>query len=118
VRIRPSTAAFTLNGDAGHGPIQVPHAGPVVINGTSSSCAQGYFVSVQLSDANWNRYGTEFMGWLTATDFAQHGPIGSFDVKGFAASRGLTLTQGQYYRVKLAVGTPWSEASKLIQIIP
>lgn len=118
IHILPSAAAFTLNGNVGLGPIAVPHNGPLLINGTSSTCADGYFVSVQLSDQNWNRYGPEVMGWLTASDFVQYGGIGAFDVKGYATSKGLQFVQGEYYRVKLAVGTPWSEASKLIQITP
>jgi hypothetical protein len=118
-RIQPSVAEFTLNGSTeANQPIQVPANGPIVINGTLSSCASGYFVSIQLSDASWNRYGFEAMRWLTPQDFANYGPIHAFNVKKFAEDQWFSFVPGQYYRVKLAVGSPWSESSKLIQITP
>ena len=91
---------------------------PIVINGSLSSCASGYFVSIQLSDASWNRYGFEANRWLTSQDFATYGPINSFNVKKFAEDQWFSFVPGQYYSVKLAVGSPWSESSKLIQITP
>jgi len=39
-------------------------------------------------------------------------------VKKFAEDQWFSFVPGQYYPVKLAVGTPWSESSKLIQTIP
>jgi len=120
IRIRPSVAAFNINGSAGTAgqPIQVHASGPIVLDGTPTSCPSGYFVSIQLSDANGNRYNHEAMRWLTAQDFSKYGPISSFNIKKFAEDQWFAFVPGQYYRVKLATGPSFAEITKLIQIIP
>jgi hypothetical protein len=55
---------------------------------------------------------------LTDDDFTTYGPINAFDVKKFAEDQWFSFVPGQYYCVKLAVGSPWSASSKLIQITP
>jgi len=70
-----------------------------------------YFVSVQKSDKWFNRYGTEHMRWLTAQEVTQ---IGAFDIRNFCDGE-LTLEEGCYYRVKLAVES-WHEKTLLIYI--
>ena len=114
LRIVGSSASLTINGSKAS-PTVVDAAGPILLDGSTSTCATGYFVSVQLSDPSWHRIGNEVMQWLTASDLAVYGPINKFDVKKFAEARGLPIVAGQYYRVKLAVGTPWSESTVLIR---
>lgn len=109
-----STASLTINGSKAS-PTIVDAAGPIRLNGSASTCASGYFVSVQLSDPSWHRFGVEAMRWLTAKDLARYGPISDFDIKKFAEDQSLPIVAGQYYRVKLAVGTPWSESTVLIR---
>lgn len=109
-----STASLTINGSKAS-PTVVDAAGPIRLDGSTSTCASGYFVSVQLSDPSWHRFGREAMRWLTANDMAQYGPIDNFDVKKFAEDQSLPIVAGQYYRVKLAVGNPWSESTVLIR---
>lgn len=114
LRIVGSTASLTINGSQAS-PTLVNAAGPIRLDGSQSTCASGYFVSVQLSDPSWHRFGTEVMRWLTADDLVRYGPINNFDVKKFAEDQSLPIVAGQYYRVKLAVGTPWSESTVLIR---
>lgn len=109
-----STASLTING-SNASPTVVDAAGPIRLDGSTSACALGYFVSVQLSDPSWHRFGPEVMRWLTANDLNLYGPINNFDVKKFAEDQSLPIVAGQYYRVKLAVGTPWSESTVLIR---
>lgn len=91
---------------------------PIIMDGSASTCASPYFVSVQLSDASWNRYGPEAMRWLNFFDFLRYGSINHFDVKRFAQDQWFIFSPGQYYRVKLAVGPGWQETSTLIYIKP
>jgi hypothetical protein len=80
-------------------------------NGSPSS---GAFISVQKSDSNWNRYGTEVGGWVGETDRASI-YNGTFNVRNFASNGGLVLKFGNYYRIKYAVTIPtWYAKSILI----
>ena len=88
------------------------YGSPVIIDGSSSINEQQYFISVQESDINWNRYGVEQMEWFA-------GPAGTFDIKTWYLSKGVDFECGKYYRVKLAVSnscTKWNELTKLIYI--
>jgi len=89
---------------------------PIILDGSPSSCADSYFVSIQLSDANWARYGPEAMRWLTAAEYSRYGPLNHFNIKKFAEDQWFTFVPGQYYRVKLAVGPTWNEKTILIYI--
>lgn len=112
-----STASLTINGSTAN-PTVVDAAGPILLNGSTSVCATGYFVGVQLSDPSWNRFGNEVAGWLSGNDLSAsgpYGPINKFDVKKYAENHGLPIVAGSYYRVTLAVGTPWSESTILIR---
>ena len=106
-----ANSSFTLNGSH-KDEIVACFGQPLLLNGKASACYSGLFVSVQRSDQWWNRYGTEAMRWLKKSEWNQ---IGNLDVPGFAAENGLPqLSPNTYYRVKLAVGEPWNEKSRLV----
>jgi hypothetical protein len=116
--IQPSASALNINGSPGP---TLDILGPnyaIKMDGTSSKCAASYFLSVQLSDIWWNRYGPEAMEWLTSSDFAKYGPLNNFDVKKFAEDQWFKFVPGQYYRAKLAIGPEWHETTTLIYIKP
>ena len=58
------------------------------------------------------------MRWLTADDYSTYGPISSFNAKRFAEDQWFGFVAGQYYRIKLATGSPWKEVTKLARIQP
>jgi CHU_C Type IX secretion signal domain len=102
----PATANFTLTGDT------FCEGAPIIADGSGSLYENKHFWSIVESDANWNVIGPEYSDWFT-------GPAGTFDVRQFAAQKGLVLTCGKFYRVKLAVSnccTPWDETVRLIFI--
>jgi hypothetical protein len=107
-------ASFTLNGNSASS-ITIDNSDPLIMDGSQSTCASGYFVSVQLSDGNWGRFGPEAMRWLTPAEVST---IDHFDVREFAAANGVSMGPNKYYRVKLAVAQPWNESTKLIFINP
>lgn len=110
--------SFKINGNSAQTIDILAPGYPIVLDGAGCKCVSGYFVSVQLSDPWWNRYGPEAMRWLTASDFAAYGPISNFNVRKFAEDQWFQFVPGQYYRVKLAVGPGWIERSVLIHIKP
>lgn len=92
---------------------------PIIMDASASTCAGGlHFLSVQLSDANWNGLGPEAMRWLKITDFLKYGLPSQFNVKRFAEDQWFIFSPGQYYRVKLAVGPGWNDTTTLIYIKP
>jgi hypothetical protein len=107
---------FTINGqfDTSVG-IPLPNH-PIVLDGSCTPSTSGYFVSIQLSDPWWNRYGPEAARWLTSADLLNYGPVNNFDIKRFAQDQWFVFVSGQYYRVKLAVGPVWAEYTTLIYI--
>lgn len=113
----PATASAKINGQSS-ATLSMCQSSPMMLNGTASTCASGYFVSVVKSDANWGITGSEYGRWLNAADFASFGALGSFNVKAFYGSYAQSFAPGEYYRVKLAVGSPWNETVKLIYIKP
>ncbi len=117
ISIKPTIPHLTINGTSGDA-VNIRAADSVIMDASGSSCAQSYFLSVQLSDAQGNRHGHEAMKWLGSSDFSTYGPISAFDVKQFAADRSLTFTPGQYYLVKLATGPAWTAKFVLIHILP
>lgn len=117
VAFQSATASSKINNSSSQTPSAFANQ-PIVLNGSSSVCASGYFVSIQKSNSNWGGTGTECMRWLNASDYNKYGSINNFDLKGFFSSCGQTFTPGQYYRVKLAVGNPWNETVKLVYIPP
>jgi len=115
----PPTAWSLINGvSAWEEPIKVCSAGPIIIDVSKSSCASQYFLSIELSDRWWNRYGGEYSQWLTNAEYQQFGQPTAFDVKGWAEHHYFAFVPGQFYRVKLAVETPWNEHTKVISIQP
>ena len=95
-------ASFTLNGMSASG-ITIDSSEPLILDGSQSTCASGYFVSVQLSDENWGRFGPEAMRWLTPAEVST---IDHFDIREFAAANGVFMEPNKYFRVKLAVSKP------------
>ena len=109
--------------------ISLCQSAPLRLNSCRTTCAQSglaqshcnspnYFVSVQRSDAYWNRYGVEAMRWLTPAEAAT---ICDFDLRAFVSGSGVTLDGGNYYRVKVAVGVtnaPWHEETHLVYLEP
>ena len=89
---------------------------PIKIN-ASLSCPvkQTFFVSIQLSDIYFNRYNHEAMSWFNSNS-NQYGSISNFNLKQFAQNNWFTFHPGQYYRVKIAFGSPWQEFTRLIKI--
>lgn len=116
----PPTAWSLINGvSAWEDPIEVCSAGPIIIDGSkSTTCASQYFLSIELSDRWWRGYGGEYGQWLTKKEYQQYGHINAFNVKKWAEDHYFGFVPGQYYRVKLAVGTPWNEHTKIISIQP
>ena len=97
-------------------PIAVPfnNTMPVYIDASQSYMPnRSYFVSVQNCDTNGNLFGTEAMAWL---DSSQVDSVNIFDINAFASVHGLTLSSGNYYRIKLAGANPWTEISQYIYL--
>lgn len=116
IRAGLPASSFTINGQSTD-KVNVKLSSLVLLNGQSSQCALGYFVSVQRSNENWQGQGPEMMRWLTVADTALFGPIGQFDIAKFAQSHGVTFKLNDYYLVKLAVGPQWNEKTRLIHIV-
>jgi hypothetical protein len=115
----PPTAWSLINGvSAWEDPIEVCSAGPIIIDGSKSTCVSQYFLGIELSDRWWNGYGGGYGQWLTNKDYQQYGPINTFNVKKWAEDHYVGFVAGQYYRVTLAVGTPWNQHTKVISIQP
>jgi hypothetical protein len=121
IYINPLQSALTINGKTAQR-IEVINTEAIRLDGSRSTCATNYFVSVQASDAASKLKGVEAMRWLTKADFDTFGQINAFDVKRFARTFATTsspfaFVPGEYYRVKLAVGPPWNETTMLLSII-
>jgi hypothetical protein len=103
--IQPAVPSFTM-------PNAACMSGAIMADGSTTTFEQNHFWSVQESDANWNRFGTEAMEWFT-------GEAGSIDLRAFAAKYGVTMKCNTYYRVKLAVTglcSGWAETSQLLYV--
>ena len=91
-------------------------SGPIQINASISCPVKStFFVSIQLSDIYFNRYNHEAMSWFNSNS-NNYGSISNFNLKAFAENRWFIFHSGQYYRVKIAFGSPWQEISRLIKI--
>jgi hypothetical protein len=118
IYVQPPAVSFTINGSSSPKVDSVGPAYAITMNCSGTTCGSPYFLSVQLSDQNFNRYGPEAMKWLTSADFSTYGPINNLNVKRFAQDRGFSFVASQYYRVKLAIGPNWIEDTKLVYIKP
>jgi len=110
-------AEFSINNSQAN-PVNV-NSNSIIINGYgSTSCSGSFFISIQESDQNWNRYGIENFRWLTASDYSNYGNIANFNLNAFNNSfpAPINLQSGKYYRIKLAVGNPWHSKTILIRI--
>jgi len=105
-------AAFTLNGSS-EPFIQIGAEEELILDGSLSTCVSNYFVTVQQSDRNWSQIGPRAERYLSPSEIAR---IDQFDVRLFAAYRGLTMEPGKYYRIVLGVGHPWHDMTKLVYI--
>jgi hypothetical protein len=106
-----------INHDPTEDYVSVCSWGPILLDGSGSTCATKYLVSLELSDRQWNRKGGEFVQWLTDKQMSnQYGSIRSFDVKAWGEDHYFHFSPGQYYRLKLATGPYWRDRTQLIYI--
>lgn len=116
-----SGPAFTINNALfATGPLEVYNvssAGAINLDGTSVSCTYKakFFVSIQLSDINFGRYNNEASAWFNSASNS-YGSLSSFNLKTFAQQKSFVFYPGQYYRVKIAYGSPWEEFTRLIKV--
>jgi hypothetical protein len=81
------------------------------------NCIDNYFMSVQESDANWNRYGSENMKWLSPSEVGGLGGVSNLNVHNFNSWYGtFNFQKNKYYRIKIAVGDPWTERTVLLYL--
>jgi hypothetical protein len=111
------TANSLINGDD-NPVVGVCSFGPILLDGSESTCASGYFVGIELSNKDWGRLGGGGGVWIGEKETQKYGPINNFDIKKFAEDRYIGFVGGQYYLVKLAVGVPWNEHTQQIYIKP
>jgi hypothetical protein len=114
-----SCLSFYLNGNPAT-TVSIPASSSIYLNTSSSMCQSTYFLSVQRSDQNWNRYGPEATKWLTFNDYNRYGfPRVNFNVKRFAEDRWFNFVPGQYYRIKLGTGggSSWTDVTHLVQVL-
>lgn len=111
------TPMSSINGSAATN-VSVLDDGPMILNFSDSACASKYFLSIELSDQNWNRLGGEFGKWLADSDYDRYMRSWSFNLQAWAEDHGFRFVAGQYYRVKIAVAPPWNERSQLMHIMP
>jgi hypothetical protein len=111
------TPMSRINGNAATN-VSVLDDGPMMLDFAGSACASQYFLSIELSDQNWNRLGGEFAKWLADSDYERYWRGKSFNLQAWAEDHGFRFVAGQYYRVKLAVAPPWNERSQLMHIMP
>jgi len=108
-------SAFTLNGDS-HEEVEVDGMEPMILSAshavTDNNC---YFISVQLSDQWWNRYGVEAMDWMSQYSGPYFFDKTSYDIRYFCEKKNFQLVPGNYYRLKFAV-SPWHSTTKLVYI--
>lgn len=86
---------------------------PILFDGSGNTGVLNHFWSVELSDAQGNRYpSTEENQWYP-------GDAGVFDAQAFYTSRGRHMDCGQWYHVGLAVSTEcasWASRNELIRV--
>ncbi len=83
----------------------------IVADPTISQNTGDHFWSIQESDANWNRFGTEITQWFTGSPTIRN-------LTNFANSKNFNFKCNTYYRIKLAVNglcTEWNEKTKLVK---
>ncbi|HEX3044825.1 MAG TPA: discoidin domain-containing protein [Bacillota bacterium] len=110
-------SAYTLNGSSS-GNLSVNALEPLILCTPVSSANDTYFISVQLSDASGNAYGTEAMEWLTHSTypaypyyFDKYG----YDIQIFCKVKNFKMLPGNYYRIRMAV-SPWDVTTKLVYV--
>lgn len=110
-------AQFKLN-NLTNDVITLSYGTPIRLDLTvGKNCIDNYFMSVQESDANWNRYGPENMRWLSPSEVGGLGGVSNLNVQNFNSWYGtFNFMQNKYYRVKIAVGDPWTERTVLLYL--
>ncbi len=88
---------------------------PIIVN--TSRMGDPMFVSLQLSDQWWNRYGNEEYEWFYQDRYPHYIKQNWFDLREFAAARGLLLQPGQYYRLYMN-SAETGASGRLIHINP
>jgi hypothetical protein len=80
------------------------------------TCEDKIFVSIQESDANYDRIGPEVFAWLNSEQLINRK---HFNLEGFSEANNLILCPNTYYRIKVATTTgnnTWIEKTQLIFI--
>jgi beta-glucanase (GH16 family) len=102
---------FNINGQQSYSsssPIPVPVSN-IVLNASESYMPNHlYFIAV--ADLSTN---VEVNDWFQSNSVND---ITNFDLKAFASSKGMTMTAGKNYRVKVAGANPWIELSQYISV--
>lgn len=108
---------YTLNGSSSNN-LSYCFKEQLVIDGSGSSCANSYFLSVQETN-QWGtaRIGHERMEWYTGAPGANIN-VKTHCLRSTPGSPALTLQAGKYYRVKMAVGPEWSERTVIVYLEP
>ena len=97
--------AFKINGNSNN-TMTLPLSGSLTMDlANAVTCTEHYFISVQESDASWKSYGTEVSKWVSI-------PASSYNLKSLYTG----FQKNKYYRVKLAVGEPWTERTVLLYL--
>jgi hypothetical protein len=104
----PTLAAFTLGNSFCIGD-------DIIADASGSFGARNYMWSIQESDWQWNRSGTEFTKWFIGQTPSKQ------DIKTLYSSLGGHLKTDQWYVIKLVIANDcnaWTETTKLIYIKP
>lgn len=108
---------FSVNSKTGFSPqtpMNIPfnNSLPIIMDASESYMpGHAYFLSVQRCDVNGNLFSPEASAWLNTTEVDN---VNKLDLRVFAVAHGLTITQGNYYRIKLAGSSPWTESNQYL----
>lgn len=100
----PMSVSFKINGLTGQY-VTPCFTEPMTVTNFASSCAtsNSTFFSIKETNGSWGPViGTEKMEWINNAN--ENG----FDIKAWAASKGLPLQEGHYYTFSLAIGNPFT----------
>ncbi len=123
-------AIIKING-IGRSSWELVEVGPwedIILDGSGSTNASAYFVSVWKANTSWEVVGSEHMSWLQNIPQYYMDPIGTisnFNIRLFCflpmanppqpTDPGYFMTPGNYI-IKLAVGNPWNSVSVRLRI--
>lgn len=123
-----SSVVFAINDQqiAYPGATSIQPGDEIIMDGSYSNvCQNQYFVSIQECYSNGNIVpgAVEVSDWMYYSNYAEseqrfYYSIGRIDIRKFSKDRNYVLNCGKYYRIKLAVGSPWVESARVIKIEP